>query len=232
MMRLLALLMGLVVGAAGAAALFARSIDHSERSRRALESFPSGAEVQWFFLDVPGHEVALTHGGIVPMPPFPDGIPPLAEPNIRLGLGLITKLRDVTDEVVGFATELEAASPATSLWEGRIMTDTFWTVAVPGRGTLFLHETEDNWDLVTRIALPARLLRRDWTGEWTNVNTVGPRPDGRGTVIGGTGEFASASGSFIEVGRLRRFTAAGAMEFTMELRVALAAGGPTAAAPP
>jgi hypothetical protein len=188
--------------------------------------------VQWYFLDVPGHEVALTHGGIVPMAPFPDGIPTLTEPNVRLGLGLVTKLRDVTDEVVGFATELEAASPATSLSQGRIMADTFWTVVVPGRGTLFLHETEDNWNLLTRIALPSLLLRRDWNGDWTNVNTVGPRPDGRGVVVGGTGEFASASGSFIEVGRLKRFTAAGAMEFTMELRVALEPGGTSGATAP
>jgi hypothetical protein len=219
--RLLALLVGMLVGAAGTGVLFARSIDHSERSRRALEAFPSEGRVEWFFLDVPGHEVALTHGGIVPMTRFPAGIPPLREPNIRLGLGLVTKLRDVTDEVVGFATELEAASPETSIADARILTDTFWTVVVPGRGALFLHETEDNWDLLTRIALPALLLRREWTGNWTNVNTVGPRPDGRGLVVGGTGEFAGATGSFLEVGRLKRFTPDGAMEFTMELRVAL-----------
>jgi hypothetical protein len=221
MMRLLALLVGLVVGFVAGGAVFSRTIDYSERSRHALETFPDDRSVQWFFLDVPGHEVALTHGGIVPMARFPAGIAALGERNIRLGLGLITKLRDVTDEVVGFATELEAASPATSLSQGRIMTDTFWTVVVPGRGTLFLHETEENWNLLTRIALPALLLRRDWTGDWTNVNTVGPRPDGRGAVIGGTGEFAGAQGSFIEVGRLRRFSRAGTMEFTMELRVAL-----------
>jgi hypothetical protein len=219
--RVLALLLGLLVGFVGAAAIFTRTIDHSERSRRALETFPDDGSVQWFFLDVPGHEVALTHGGLVPMAPFPAGIAPLTERNVRLGLGLVTKLRDVTDEVVGFATELEAASPATNLVQGRIMTDTFWTVVIPGRGTLFLHETEDNWNLMTRIALPALLTRRDWTGDWTNVNTVGPRPDGRGLVVGGTGEFAGAKGSFLEIGRLRRFTASGAMEFTMELRVAL-----------
>jgi hypothetical protein len=223
MIRLLAFLLGLVAGAAGAAVLYARWIDHSERSLAALEAFPKDG-VEWFFLDVPGHEVALTHGGIVPMAPFPPGIASLGEPNVRLGLGLVTKLRDVTGDVVGFASELEAASPETSLAQGRIMTDTFWTVVVPGRGALFLHQTEDNWDLVTRIALPAILLRRDWTGDWTNVNTVGPRPDGRGAVVGGSGEFAGARGSFIEVGRLRRFGAAGAMEFTMELRVALERG--------
>jgi hypothetical protein len=220
MMRALAFLVGLAVGAATAAAGFALWIDDSERSRSALDAFPKDAAA-WFFLDVPGHEVALTHGGLVPMAPFPPGIATLSEPNVRGGLLLVTKLRDATGDVIGFATELEALSPETSLAQGRIATDTFWTVVVPGRGTLFLHQTEDNWNLLTRIALPALLLRRDWTGDWTHVNSVGPRPDGRGAVVGGSGEFAGARGSFIEVGRLRRFGADGAMEFTMELRVVL-----------
>ena len=119
---------------------------------------------------------------------------------------------------MGLATELEVLSPTSRLLAGRLVTDTYWTLVLPGRGTLYLHQTENNWKLARTIALPALLLGRDWSGEWTSVNTFGPLPDGTGRVVGGTGEFSSARGRFIEVGELRRFSSSGEMEFTMELR--------------
>jgi hypothetical protein len=218
--RAFAFAAGLLAGAIFAAIVWIAAHEERGRSERALAAFAPEATESWF-LDVPGHEVALTHGGRVPTPMLPAGIAALSEPGVRNGLALVAKIRDAKGEVVGFASELEALSSETSLRDARIRTDTFWTLALPGRGTLFLHETEDNWRLATRIVLPAVLSRRDWRGDWTNVNSVGPRGDGRGAVVGGTGEFEGARGSFLEIGRLRRFTPRGEMEFTIELRVAI-----------
>lgn len=214
-------LLGLGIGiVATAVGLYVYPFEHGSRTERVLSAF-ADERSESVFLDVPGHEVVLSHGGMVPLAPFPEGTPALSEPALRGGLALLSKLRDRDGTVVGFATELERASPESNLLAGKIMTDTWWSVVLPGRGTLFLYQTENNWALMRRIALPALLLGREWRGEWQSVNTLGPLPDGRGRIVGGTGEFEGASGSFIEVGQLRRFTPEGAMEFTMELRLAI-----------
>ena len=43
----------------------------------------------------------------------------------------------------------------------------------------------------------------------------------QGLVVGGTGEFEDAQGSFIEIGRLRGMQPDGALDGSMELRVKL-----------
>ena len=95
----------------------------------------------------------------------------------------------------------------------------FWTIALPGRGTLFLYETEDNWTLFKEVFLPMLLTGQDWSGEWLNVNTVGPLDDWHGLIVGGTGEFAGVTGTFLEVGTLRSATRAGALGGELELRL-------------
>jgi hypothetical protein len=42
---------------------------------------------------------------------------------------------------------------------------------------------------------------------------------GRGRIIGGTGEFAGITGSFVELDRLSRFTVDGNMDLALELRL-------------
>ena len=67
-----------------------------------------------------------------------------------------------------------------------------------------------------------RTTGKDWTGNWTVQTTVGPREDGRGIIVGGTGEFAGANGTFVEIDRVTRYTTDGAMMGEFELRVARA----------
>jgi len=99
------------------------------------------------------------------------------------------------------------------------MTDTYWTVVLPGRGALFMQQTENNWRLFKQVLLPMLLSRHDWSGNWRNVNTSGPGRDGHGIVVGGTGEFAGAAGTFLEIGTLRSATLQGELGGMLELRM-------------
>ena len=99
------------------------------------------------------------------------------------------------------------------------MTHTLWSIIVPGRGALHLYQTENNWRLFKQVLLPMLITGKDYDGEFTGVNTLGPLDGYRGLVVGGTGEFAGITGSFIEIGTLRHMTPDGTMSGVMELRV-------------
>jgi hypothetical protein len=213
-------LVGAVLGSVTVgAALYVFPFDHLSRTARVLASTKVEKGDESVFLRVLGDAIAGTHGGKFPFKPFPEGIKMLAGPNLGDGFAFLTKTRNAAEEISGFATELEVASPESSFLGGRIMTDTYWTVVLPGRGTLFLYQTENNWKLVKDVFLPMLLTRRDWSGEWLNVNTFGPRPDGRGIIVGGTGKFAGRGGTFLEIGRLRSATLAGELGGILELRL-------------
>ena len=56
-------------------------------------------------------------------------------------------------------------------------------------------------------------------GRFTRVASVGPRPDGRGEITGGTYEFSDLAGSFVEIQNYRKLTAAGQLlrEHTLQM---------------
>jgi hypothetical protein len=193
---------------------------HTFRTDRVLADFGRcGEKVESFFLQIPGSIVAATQGGAFPFVPYPAGMPLLDEPRLGSGLAIITKILDRDGRVIGFATELETVSPQSSLLLGRIMTDTYWSLILPGRGSVHLYQTEDNWKLVKIVALPAVISGDAWSGSWTNVNTLGPLANGRGRIIGGSGEFRGITGSFIEIGTLERYSPEGNLAGSMELRL-------------
>ncbi|MBM5812377.1 MAG: hypothetical protein FJ191_10500 [Gammaproteobacteria bacterium] len=197
---------------------------HLDRTERMLPQFPESALDLWLVLegrvDGSGTVRAITTGG-GPFAPTPAGIPLLEEPAIRDGLALTTTVHDGHGEVIGIATELESGHPDSRLLRGRLMTHTTWSAFLPGRGGIVLYQVEDNWTLATRIIGPVLLLGRDFRGPWRHVNTVGPRTDGRGYVVAGTGEFAGRAGTFIESAEMREFRPDGRMDFMMDLRVRL-----------
>ena len=192
---------------------------HQSRTERVLGGFENNESTESFFLDIPADLIAATHGGMFPFQSFPPGIPGLDAPNLESGFALITEIRNREGAVIGFGTELETASPESSFLKGRIMTDTFWSLIIPGRGSVHLYQTENNWNLTKNVALPARLTGKPWSGNWVNVNTLGPLPSGRGIIVGGSGEFEGITGTFVEVGTLQGLSPEGALKGAMELRL-------------
>lgn len=170
-----------------------------------------------FFVQLPGHGVALTTGGSVKMRRGPDGIPALEEPALDNTLALLCKLADAEGKVVGFASELEIFPADPSATDTRW--PTAWTLAIPGRGMIYLHQIERSGRLVTDIIGPTMATGKPWSGDWTVTTTVGPLPDGRGRIVGGSGEFADIAGSFVEVDRLTNYSVDGVLTGTVELRL-------------
>ncbi|MFF5477693.1 hypothetical protein ACFY5C_10195 [Streptomyces sp. NPDC012935] len=172
-----------------------------------------------FFAEVPQDGVFETHRGDLPLAAFPEGIAKFTEPRLHNAFSLGAKVRDRNGTVVGFATEIEEVLPETDFEAGKLLTHTVWTLFFPGRGTIVLDQIEDSSEVASKVFKPAFDSGKPWVGTLDAVTTAGPRADGKGVIIGGTGEFAGIRGTGVEAAGLRRFDpATGSLEGTFELR--------------
>jgi hypothetical protein len=142
-----------------------------------------------------GHSgMPLTPGGLLGDVPG-DG-PGFEDPGIRHARIEVVPLTDETGAPVALGVRLAALSRVNALTAGRLGLVTAWNVVWPGRGTLALAGSENFWQPL-RDAL------------WSAVRGRGMRPGrpryllpalpgGAPLVVGGTGEFAGASGTFRE----------------------------------
>ena len=204
---------------AAVATLSATAVSAQQQLSASSEPQP-GEKVLSFHANMARHAISITHGGIVGMGTFPPGIPPLSEPALRNGLILDLKFADADGNVVGFGSELEyfpdGHSPAV---EQDVRWQTGWAVVVPGRGMIFLEQIEHSGGLGPNVIQKTRETGKDWVGDWWITTTVGPLENGRGRIVGGTGEFADIRGEFVEIDHLTRFTVDGRMELDLELRL-------------
>jgi hypothetical protein len=145
-------------------------------------------------------------------------IPRMTEPNLSNGVAILTKIRDSIGEVVGFGAQLEVNLEGSAA-DGSQLQATDWVLVIPGRGTIYLSEIERLGDFGRRVVRPVIETGRDWEGEFTRVASVGPRPDGRGVISGGTFEFQNLQGSFVEIQNYTRVSADGQLFTTTELRL-------------
>ena len=214
-------ILGLAVGALLVlAALYLWPFSFADRDPVAIAAIEGIQDRESFALNITGDNMLATHGGAFPFKPFPASLSVLADASLHDIFALVTKFRAVPDgDVIGFGTELEIAHEHSSLLRGLVMTHTLWSIVVPGRGTLHLYQVENNWRLLKRVVIPMLLTGRPFNGNFTGVNTLGPLPDYRGIVVGGTNEFAGLTGSFVEIGTLRHMQSDGTVSGVMELRV-------------
>ncbi len=180
-----------------------------------------GEKTLSFFLDTTLDTVAISNNGLNLLAPFPAGIPLLDEPNIQPGLAILAKIRDEHGEVIGFASELEDFPPEGPTPEGELRWKTAWTLVIPGRGSIFLNQIEDARELLTLVIWPTLATGIPFEGDYSAIPTDGPRFDGRGVIVGGTGDFKRLRGSFVEIARVTRFDpmSTPGLELTLELRL-------------
>jgi len=216
------LIAGVILGAAAFAAFlwYEPPIVRHPRVEPIVTSGPAGERIESFVIEVPGDGIAITNSGKLALAPFPAGIALFTEPRIEKSLAVLAKVRDGRGEVIGYASELEVFGE-TDFSKGDVLWNTDWTLVIPARGALFLHQQEHAGELYPKVIAPTMQSGEDWVGDWTVITTVGPQPDGRGLVVGGTGEFAGARGSFVEIDRVTRFTPKGEMFATVRLETAL-----------
>ncbi len=172
-----------------------------------------------FMMFAPDDGIATTHSGDKPLPLYPPGIGALSDAKINQGFILLTKLRDENGEVIGFTSEQEVVGEDSDLSLGLLRTQSSWTLTIPGRGTIFLFENEDQSEFLAKAGVPALTQGKEWNEKWTFVTTAGPHPNGQGLVVGGTGEFEGIMGTFTEITHLSRFTTKGELFGTIELKL-------------
>jgi hypothetical protein len=81
-------------------------------------------------------------------------------------------------------------SEKTRLLSGKALVDSIWYVYLPGRGAFFLEQTENYWDYLRSVVLPAyRSSANAWKGSWLGNVTAGPGALGTARVTGSSGEF-------------------------------------------
>ncbi len=180
-----------------------------------------GEKTLSFFLESAVDTVAISNNGMNLLAPFPAGIPLLDEPAIQPGLAIVAKIRNADGEVIGFASELEDFPPEGPTPEGELRWKTAWTLVIPGRGTIFLSQIEDARELLTLVVFPTLATGIPFEGDYTAVPTDGPRLDGRGVIVGGTGDYRRLRGSFVEIANVTRFDPLSTpdLELTLELRL-------------
>jgi hypothetical protein len=216
---------GIFLGFTGAGVLFALAVFawlpayDNPRITPVTSADQDGTVTESFFFRSPEDGIAVTHSGRLPLGIAPPGVAALSEPAIDRGFAFIVNMHDANGAVIGFATELEV-HPEGDMLAQDLRWETEWVLVIPGRGVLVLNQQEHSGELGAKVINTIRATGKDWVGDWTVQTTVGPLANGRGLVMGGTGEFEGAAGSFIEIDHLTRYTAAGVMMGDFELRVA------------
>lgn len=149
-----------------------------------------------------------TNDGESRIAPKPARILQLWEPAIRNTDVAITVLNDVRGAPNGIGIKFSSRSEETKLLSGRAMIDSFWHVYLPERGTLVVGQSENYFDYMRQIVIPAHWSSgKNWKGKWRGNLTAGPGLLGTAEVVGGSGEFAGLNTEAVETMDARAYSA-------------------------
>lgn len=142
------------------------------------------------FSAVPSDAIVFTNDGESRAEPFPDKVLQLWEAPIRLTSVMTTVMRDARSQTAGIGIKFSSLSEKTRLLQGQALVDSAWYLYLPGRGTLFMEQSENYWAFIREVGLPAyQSSAKSWKGTWLGDLTAGPGPLGTATVTGGSGSL-------------------------------------------
>jgi hypothetical protein len=131
-----------------------------------------------------------TNDGESQISPYPTKVLQLWEPTVSQTTATVTMLADSRGQATGFGVKFSSPSERTSLLNGEVLVDSVWHIYLPGRGSLFIEQSENYWDYIHEIVVPAyRSSGDNWRGIWLGNITAGPGALGTARVAGGTGLF-------------------------------------------
>jgi len=189
MKYILALLLGLVTGGA----LFAAGLAYNPLFGNAELSPLAVTDSQTVLLGYPAvttESIVFTNDGESRVQPHPEKILQLWEAPIRQTSVMAVVLWDGRNQTAGLGFKFASTSESTRLLDGRAIVDSVWYVYLPGRGSLFIEQTENYWDFLRDIVMPAYRSSADaWRGQWRGNMTAGPGALGTAKVTGGAGDF-------------------------------------------
>jgi hypothetical protein len=189
MKYIIVLLVGLLTGAA----LFVLGLAYNPFIGRHTLSPLAVTDLQTMTLSysaVAAEAVMFTNDGESRISPYPEKVQQLWEAPIRQTTAMATVLRDARSQVAGLGIKVASAAESTRLFEGKALVNSIWYVYLPGRGSFFVEQSENYWDYLRDIVLPAyRNSANTWKGTWMGNVTAGPGALGTARVVGGPGEF-------------------------------------------
>lgn len=136
-------------------------------------------------------QLIFTNDGLSRRDPFPGDVLQLWERPIRQSEVMATVLHDARNQPAGLGIKFSSASERTKVLNGELLVDSVWYIYAPGRGSLFIEQSENYWDYARDIVIPAyRNSANIWRGNWLGNITAGPGSLRTALVTGGSGEFA------------------------------------------
>ena len=198
MKYVIALILGMLAGALAAAAVLVYNPFAGNRELTPL-SVSDQALMQLNYSGVADRAIAYTNDGESMTKPYPAKVLQLWEAPVRRTDAMITMLSDSRGRPVGFGVKYMSDSEKTNILNGEALVDSVWHIVLPGRGTLFVEQTENRWDFLRNVVLPSYTSSADsWKGIWSGNLTAGPGALGTAMVTGGSGEFADRSAEAVE----------------------------------
>jgi hypothetical protein len=189
MKYLIALLLGIATGAVLFAAVLIYNPFIGKSGLSPLEVSDSRT-MSLAYSAVASESIVYTNDGESTIEPYPENVLQLWEATIRQSSAMATVLRDGRNQTVGLGIKLSSLSEQTRLLSGKALVDSVWYVYLPGRGAFFLEQTENYWDYLRSVVLPAyRSSANAWKGSWLGNVTAGPGALGTAKVTGSSGEF-------------------------------------------
>lgn len=139
---------------------------------------------------VPADSLVYTNDGESQVDPYPAKVLQLWEATIRNSDAMAMVLNDSRAQPVGIGVKFSSDSEKTNVLNGQAIVDSVWHIYLPGRGSLFVEQSENYWAYLRDIVIPAYWSSGDnWRGLWNANMTAGPGALGTAMVVGGSGEF-------------------------------------------
>jgi hypothetical protein len=133
---------------------------------------------------VPTDSIIYTNNGESRVQPHPDKVRELWEAPIALTDVLVTVVNDSRNNPAGIGIKYSSDSEDTRLINGEALVNSAWHIHLVERGSLFVEQTENYWNFLRKIVLPAYWSSSNhWKGVWNGNMTVGPGALGTAAVL-------------------------------------------------
>lgn len=200
------LLLGIVLGAIAAATLLYFN-PLAARNPLSPLSVSNHEILSLGYSAVPTDSIVYTNNGESHVKPYPEKVRELWEAPIRRSDVMVTVVTDSRNNPAGIGIKFSSDSERTRLINGEALVDSAWHIHLVERGSLFVEQTENYWNFLRNIVVPAYWSSANhWKGVWNGNLTVGPGALGTAAVSGGTGEFAGLQSEAVEAVRASAYS--------------------------
>jgi len=164
-----------------------------------------------------------TNDGESQIAPNPPKVLQLWEPTIVRTIATVNVLADSRGRPAGIGVKFSSHSEETDVLNGKALVNSVWHIYLPERGSVFIEQSENYWNYIRDIVVPAyRSSGDNWRGTWLNNMTDGPGALGTALVAGGSGQFAGIDTVAVEALSAKAYSVdQGPVAMTGELSIEL-----------